>query len=171
MFHSVDHHDWLSRKKGLRYCYPEIPRNERVYADNGQNSEGKVLLSAFNELQAMRMDNTITVVYPQPSKPSKKKEGILAARTEWRAQGIDFSPIENDLRKLITMFDNLSKGDSKYEVNEARLSVGFGRNTNGDIQVGISAKIFPFFSAEGGGKVESSRSENQLFEIVVKKKT
>lgn len=117
------------------------------------------------------MENTITIVYPQPIKPSRKKGRILAARTEWSAQGVDFSPIEDDLKRLMTMFDHLSNADSKYEVNEARLSVGFGKNTDGNIQVGISAKIFPFFSAEGGGKFESSRSENQLFEIVVKKKT
>jgi hypothetical protein len=116
------------------------------------------------------MKNTLTIVYPEQARPQKRR--ILAAKMEWKAEEIDFSPIENDIRKLMTMFDNLGSSTSKYEVNEAKLSVGFGKDIEGNIQIGISAKIIPFlFSAEAGGKVESNRSENQLFEIVIKKKT
>ena len=116
------------------------------------------------------MKDTLTIVYPERVK--SPKSDILAAKTEWKAQEIDFSSIENDIKKLMTMFDNLGSATSKYEVNEAKFSVGFGKDTEGNIQIGISAKIIPLlFSTEAGGKVESSRSENQLFEIVIKKKT
>jgi seryl-tRNA synthetase len=110
----------------------------------------------------------IFVIYPEEIK--EKPEEMMFARKQLGRTEIDLSQIENDLKNVIAMFENLEGTDSKYGVDEAKLTVGLIKDEEGKLQASIAGGFLSLFKGAIGGEAAEKTSENRLFEIVIKRK-
>jgi len=110
----------------------------------------------------------IFVIYPEEMK--EKPEEMMFARRQLARTEIDLSQIENDLKNVIAMFENVEGTDSKYRVDEAKLTVGLIKDKEGKLQASIAAGFLSLFKGVIGGEVAEKTSENRLFEITIKRK-
>jgi hypothetical protein len=115
------------------------------------------------------MKNTITVIYPIPGK--KRKQKVLAARQSWEPESIDISTLKDELVPLLKMLDELDEAVTRFSIDEAKVSVGLAKDAQGKLHVGISAKVLQLVGAELSGELGSTRSENQLLELTIRRRT
>jgi hypothetical protein len=111
------------------------------------------------------MGGKIFVAYPEEEE--KPKEMMLAKK--WSRAELDLTQIETDIKQLITMLDNISATGSKYEVDEAKLTVGLTKDENGKVNATIAASFLNLLKGSAGGELSEGISENKLFEIVIKR--
>jgi len=115
------------------------------------------------------MSKKIFVIYPEEVK--EKPQEMMFARTELVRTEIDLTQTENDLKNLIAMFEGLEGNDTKYRVDEAKLTVGLIKGEDGKLQASVAAGFFSFIRGSIGGEVAEKISENKLFEITIKRRT
>ena len=114
------------------------------------------------------MSKKIYVIYPEEVK--EKPEEMMFARRQLLRTEIDLTQIENDLKNVIAMFENLEGTDSKYMVDEAKLTVGLIKDEEGKLQASIAAGFLGLIKGVIGGEVAEKTSENRLFEITIKRR-
>lgn len=115
------------------------------------------------------MSKKIFVIYPE--EVEEKPEEMLFARRKLARTEIDLTQTENDLKNLIAMFQNLEEADSKYRVDEAKLTVGIIKDEEGKLHASVAAGFLSFFKGMIGGEAAEKISENKLFEITIKRRT
>jgi hypothetical protein len=111
------------------------------------------------------MGGKIFVAYPEEEE--KPKEMLLARK--WSRTELDLTQIETDIKQIIAMLDNISATDSKYKIDEAKLTVGLTKDENGKINATIAASLLNLIKGSVGGELSQEISENKLFEIVIKR--
>jgi hypothetical protein len=111
------------------------------------------------------MSKKIFVTYPQEEE--KPKEMMFARK--WGRDEIDLTQVESDLKSLIVIFDNLEAANSKYKVDEAKLTVGLNKDDEGKLHATIAASFFNLIKGAIGGEIAERVSENRLFEITIKR--
>lgn len=115
------------------------------------------------------MDNAITVIIPEWV-PARGPE-VMPARQSWSPPAeISLEALEKALRDLLSMFNRLDSEGGNFQIDETKVTVGATKDNNGNIKLGLSAKILGLLSGEGSAQIEQSRAENQLFEIRIKRK-
>ena len=114
------------------------------------------------------MTNEIVVIYPDTAKSEPR---ILAAKREWVPGKVDLTPLEADLKNLIALFEKLETTGSRYEVGEAKVTVGMAKDSEGKIHLGISAKVLHLLTGEVSTEFGQAKSENQLLEITIRRKS
>lgn len=112
-----------------------------------------------------KMSKKIFVAYPEEEE--KPKEMMLAKR--WNRNEIDLAQVENDLKNLIAIFDHLETDNSKYRVDEAKLTVGVTKDEEGKLHATIAASLLNLIKGTMGGELTQGISENRLFEITIKR--
>jgi hypothetical protein len=115
------------------------------------------------------MSKKIFVIYPEEIE--EKPQEMMFARTKFVRTEIDLTQTENDLKNLIAMFENLEETDSKYRVDEAKLTVGLIKGEEGKLHASIAASLFSFMKGMIGGEVAKKVGENKLFEVTIKRRT
>jgi len=116
------------------------------------------------------MSEKIFVIYPE-DKEEKEPQKMMFARKKWVRSEIDLGQTEKDLKSLITMFENLEKTDSKYNVDEAKLTVGLIKDEKGLLHASVAASVLSLIKAGISGEISEKVSENRLFEITIKRRT
>lgn len=116
------------------------------------------------------MKNKIFVIYPEDEEEEKPQK-MLYAKKKWVKGEIDLTQTEKDLKSLITMFENLEKTGSKYNVEEAKLTVGLIKDEKGNLHASIGANVLSLVKGKISGEMSEKVSENKLFEIKIKRKT
>ena len=114
------------------------------------------------------MSKKIFVIYPEETR--EKTQEMIFARTQLVRAEIDLAQTEKDLKNLIAMFENIEGPDSKYKIDEAKLTVGLTKDEEGKLQASVAAGFFSFVKGLVGGEVGERISENKLFEITIKRK-
>lgn len=109
----------------------------------------------------------ITVIYPE-EREEKPREMMFAKK--WSQGEIDLSQIEADLKNIIGVFDSLQKGGSKYEVNEAKLTVGLMKGEDDKLHASVAANLLSLIKGSVGGEISETINENKLFEITIKRR-
>jgi len=112
-----------------------------------------------------KMSKKIFVAYPEEEE--KPKEMMLAKK--WARNEIDLEQVENDLKNLIAIFDHLETNNSKYRVDEAKLTVGVTKDEEGKLHATIAASLLNLIKGTMGGELTQGVSENRLFEITIKR--
>lgn len=112
------------------------------------------------------MSKKIYVIYPEQEE--KKPKEMMFAR-KWSRTEIDLSQIENDLKNLIGIFENLEKAGSKYKVDEAKMTVGVIKSEDGKLHASVAASFFNLIKGAVGGEFSEKLSENRLFEVTIKR--
>ena len=113
------------------------------------------------------MSYEINVLYP---KPKEKPPRVMAALSELKPGKIDLKSLKTDLRRLIKMLEKLESEETKYGVDEVKLTVGITEDAEGKIHIGFAASLFSLFRGEAGAESGERISQNQLFEIRIRKK-
>lgn len=83
---------------------------------------------------------------------------------------LNLKSLETDLLNLIKMLTKLENEDTKYGIDEVKFGVGISEDSEGKIRVGISASILNILRGEAYGETGTKTSQNQLFEITIRKK-
>lgn len=115
------------------------------------------------------MSRKIFVIYPEEEE-EKPQEMIFARKKMVRGE-INLAQTENDLKSLIAMFEDLEKKDSKYRVDEAKMTVGLIKDEEGGLHASIAASFFSLIKGKISGEISEKVSENKLFEITIKRST
>jgi len=115
------------------------------------------------------MKNTITVIYPTYGK--KKGEKLLAAKQGWQPKSFDVSSLKDELMPLLKTLDELDEASLKFSIDEVKVSVGLAEDAQGKLHAGLSAKVLELVGAEVSGEFGKTRSENQLLEMIIRRKT
>lgn len=115
------------------------------------------------------MSKEIFVIYPE--EVMEKPREMIFARRKLVRTAIDLTQTEKDLKNLITMFESLEEADSKYRVDEAKLTVGLIKDEEGKLHASIAAGFLSFIKGMIGGEIAEKVSENRLFEITIKRRT
>lgn len=113
------------------------------------------------------MSYEINVLYP---KRREKAVIPLAAQSELIPAKIDLKSLETDLLSLIKMLNKLESEETKYSVDEVKLGVGMVEDSEGKIRIGFAASILTFFRGEASSESGQRISQNQLFEVRIRKK-
>jgi len=115
------------------------------------------------------MSYEINVLYP---KPRERAPVPMAAQGEFELTiaKIDLKSLETDLMTLIKMLNKLESEEANYGVDEVKLGVGLSDDSEGKIHVGFAASILTFLRGEVSAESGLRTSQNQLFEMTIRKK-
>ena len=106
-------------------------------------------------------------MYP---KRTEKVPQVLAAKSELIAGRIDLKSLETDLQSLMKTLENLEAEETKYVVGEVKLKVGITEDSDGKMHVGFVASALNFLRGEVSAEIGEKLSQDQLFEIVIRRK-
>ena len=98
----------------------------------------------------------------------KEAKGLFfAAEPETLFRRINLEPLKKDLEVILRLLDDLTKYKN-YGIDEIKLTAGVAIEESGSERAGISLKIFQF-GGELGKEIKTAITENNIFEIKIKK--
>jgi hypothetical protein len=124
-------------------------------------------------MKKQKKERSIRVIFYDKPAYRAEAEGIGPVEEGEQVQVLERLPldeIEDDLKGLISVFENLEVGSGHYCIDEARATVGIARDQNGTIRGGLSVKILGLVGIDVGGEKGQRRTTNELIEITIKRK-
>ena len=112
-------------------------------------------------------ERTIGIIFTETP---KYRAGVARAPPKQVLKTVSVGELEDDLKQLIGIFENLESVSKKYVVDEAKTTIGVAMDKQGKVHLGFSAKILALIGIEAGTEKGTKHSSNELIEITIKRK-
>jgi len=110
---------------------------------------------------------TIRIIFTETP---KYRAGVMRAPPKQVLKMVSVGEVEDDLKQLIGVFENLESVGKNYVIDEAKTTIGVAMDKKGKVHLGFSAKILALFGIEAGAEKSTKHSANELIEITIKRK-
>ena len=107
------------------------------------------------------------IIYPEIEE--EKTAEMMGSKRVQKVGEISFDDLEKQLIYLVNVLDSVDSTSKNYAIDEVNLTVGWAKESSGDIKIGLSAKIFSIIDGKAEGKLAQGITENQLFTLKIKR--
>jgi len=121
----------------------------------------------FSVIRLKESERTIGIIFTETP---KYRAGVARAPPKQVLKTVSVGELEDDLKQLIGVFENLESVSKNYVIDEAKTTIGVAMDKQGKVHLGFSAKILALFGIEAGTEKGTKHSSNELIEITIKRK-